>query len=235
MPVIRYITLCAALIGCAQRPRPFSEVASAVVGVYNEDLGLACSGVRIASDLVLTARHCVARLRGRDCNAYFEAPVEARGVRVTSAPHLFGSESLHAVRIHVPAGNRLCGDDLAVVALATPLSNSAQLTWPNAALVGTPSYHAIGYGALNARGVGLGERRLHGAGKLAQLTEGLWQGNVPVCAGDSGGPALDSDGHVLAILSHAPARQGCFRGMYTALQPHSAWLRSLRSSALDEG
>jgi len=235
MPIVRYVTLCAMLIGCAQRPRPNGEAASAVVGVYNEDLGLACSGVRIASDLVLTARHCVARLRGHDCNASFEAPVEARGVRVTSAPRLFGSESVRALRIHVPAGNRLCGDDLAVVALPTPVSNAAQSTWPNAALAGTPSYQAIGYGALNARGVGLGERRLHGAGKLEKLTEGLWQGSVPVCAGDSGSPALDGDGHVLAILSHAPAPQGCLRGVYTALQPHSAWLRSLRAASPNEG
>ncbi|MFZ5892405.1 MAG: trypsin-like serine protease [Myxococcota bacterium] len=231
MPLIRLFALCAVLTCCAQRARPNEDAAvSAVVALYNEQLGLACSGVRVASDLVLTARHCVARVDGNSCNARFASPVSAQTLRVTGSPRLFHGDGTHAVAVYVPDGDRLCGDDLAVLKLAAALPGSSQARIEKQ-LATASTYRAIGYGALNTRGTGLGERRVHGTGILQKQHNGRWQGSIRVCAGDSGSPALSDDGRVLAILSHAPAQRGCWRGTYTPLEAHAAWLASVLTRA----
>src|SRR5262249_32191683 len=118
-----------------------------------------------------------------------------------------------------PGGDSVCGRDVALIVLSECID--AKSATPIAPDLDTDvarqeTYAAVGYGVSHrgADDAGLRRRRdrLHvvcvgdscGSG---QIEEGEWRGDHGICSGDSGGPALDEDGHVIGVTSRGPA--GC--------------------------
>jgi len=216
--------------GAAPRARTVTELSRAVVGLHHGGLDMSCTGSLVRGDVVLTARHCVAKLRGEGCSGTFEEPAAPGGLRVTAEPNLFSPGGVHAVAVEVPAGNRACADDVALVRLASPLAKGeaalaiASDPHPAPAL----PYAAVGYGATRAKAIGLGSRRVHEGGVVlespADVGETEWLGSLSACAGDSGGPALDAQGRIVGVLSRSLHGEPCRDPVYASLGAHAGWL-----------
>jgi len=145
-----------------------------------------CSGTLIAQNLVLTARHCVHQSVGgatgvsaNPCGfTYTTVPVQPGGTRVTTAPSVrVGSPKFYDVaEVIVPAANRGCADDLAVLRLADsiPLSEAAHVS---------PDFRDLA--RFPPRAVAIAGRGAIGF-KYELDPNGDWTGGVDVTAYDRG-------------------------------------------------
>jgi Trypsin len=205
-----------------------------------------CSGTLVAPNLVLTAQHCVANTEPFvDCgSSVFGPPVDPGLLHVTTSASMWAGDAdwLPVSAIHPPPGSRsVCGRDLALVVLASPIdARSASPIPPR--LAASPfreeGYSAVGYGATEGDGDDPGLRRrrdaLHvvcvgSACGSGQVTQAEWRGDHGVCNGDSGGPALDRQGFVIGVTSRGPS--GCESPIYGGLLDHAPWIRDVAQEA----
>jgi secreted trypsin-like serine protease len=207
----------------AVAPAPPAFV-NGVVALRNDTSGSLCTGALVAPSLVLTARHCLAEVRGRDCDARFGAAVAPAAVRVLAGRTALGGSEVRAARILVPPGEGLCGDDIALVELSAPVAGDS-LAIGAAGPRPADRYTSLGYGGVDAFGHGAGLRREH-RGRVERGSEewGGWTGSERACAGDSGAPAFDGRGVVTGVLGHTRAAGTCGPAVYTGLSPHRGWL-----------
>jgi hypothetical protein len=187
------------------------------VGITNETGGV-CSGTLIASNLVLTARHCVVPPSNDEavtCSDRFAANVAPSALRITTEPNLYRAKSSYvATEIIVPESDGFCGNDIALIILAKPVPAKealpaipvVQFKLTDRRLSG--SITAMGYGITNPSAEDSGQRRkrenipllcIPGSkvrdctGDLAKFSEDAAEFVTEgyVCSGDSGSGAFD--------------------------------------------
>jgi len=252
----------ATFAGCAATPsEPVGRDRSAVIGGQPESAHLAvvellrngkygCSGLLVARDLILTARHCVAVTEnsGSDCGdaagkqAINRAPYPIESLRVRSAGSADAAPEIDVAVAEVlvmpeSEGLPTCGNDVGMLRLAAPVTGvepvGARLTAP----VVDESVTVVGFGTrtppptltLGGRTIRDGLRVL-AVGAGADTLEGEWASSEGPCFGDSGAPAFDEHGVSIGIVSHGP--DSCAIGIYQRLDVHAPWIRAqVRASA----
>ena len=220
-------------------PSPASQDATVLV---SEAGSATCTGVLIAPNLVLTARHCVTYYdAASECGAPLRGEVPTSlitiSVGVHASPH---APAARATRFFVPAAPDLCGDDIALIALDDDVNAVSPAKIRFSPLAVDELATALGYGT---QGSGRHQRSdvkvlAVGPASARYRTSAGYDlpMNVPAnevattestCYGDSGGPLLDTLGQVVAVASRGLDELCVDRPtLWTTLGAHEAMIRN---------
>jgi hypothetical protein len=160
-----------------------------------------CSGALIRDDRVLTAHHCVAARDGKGNPLAEDVSPESVRVELGGDYLPWGEVGVRAVL--APNCGYVSGDgDLALLVLERRLVGIA--TRP-ARLEAPPTKHdqiePIGFGrcALSADGI---HRKHRLGGAIELVSDGRFRLDAAICPGDSGGPAVSTEGgEILGVIS----------------------------------
>ncbi len=206
-----------------------------------------CTGVLIAPNLLLTARHCVSSTQpALVCGSSPLAPPVA-GDKVLSTTDVTVSASSVAVvaeRVEVPPdGDDECGFDIAAVVLRAEAPGGSTVYPPrlDEPVVAGETFTAVGYGTTGSSG--LGTRRVAtdvpvacvGADcEISVVQETEWvAGDGFFCRSDSGAPAIDASGRVIGIVSKGI--DPCNGPILSSVHAWRDWLRAVGRDAAEAG
>jgi hypothetical protein len=148
--------------------------------------------------------------------------------------------------VHVPPdGSTVCGYDIALLVLAKPFA--ASVLQPIAVQLDVPvgkgdPYTAVGFGLAEQAGTEGVRRAKTGQAVLCAspscAARGLmasteFVGADSICEGDSGGPAIDSSGSVIGIVSRGA--DNCGLAIYSAVAPWGSWIATIAQQAAQTG
>lgn len=175
-----------------------------------------CTGVLVAPNLVLTARHCVTYYNeASECGAPLGGELATSLITVSVGVHANPKSPVaRATRFFVPAAQDLCSDDIALVALDRDVQGITPAKVRFSGVSVDEMTTAIGYGNQGSGRRQRADVRVLALGP-ASTTYQTRNGqklplNLPAnelattestCYGDSGGPLLDTIGQVVAVAS----------------------------------
>jgi len=168
-----------------------------------------CTGTLIATNVVLTARHCVSDPRTFTC------PAEGNQVTTNLAPASLGimlgdvvvngaQAVAHGAEVVVPLTGELCDHDIAAIILDEELDVAPV----KVSAVGAKSGHfvrTVGFAMPPSGDAGAPfERVLREYVRIADVSPTEFEVGEATCTGDSGGPAFDeSSSELLGVVSRS--------------------------------
>jgi secreted trypsin-like serine protease len=188
-----------------------------------------CSGALVASDTVLTAKHCVQP-------AGHELPISASELSVVFGTNAAQPDLERAVTVvqatpgsytidaHGQLHGALLGHDLALLTLdeEVPAIAPLALDLSGAFLAPGGSFLALGFGRDEQGGSGVREVKQV---TVTRLSPELLFVGPDLCSGDSGGPLLSPEGRVVGVASATYGECGTSETTYTRVDARSEFLR----------
>jgi hypothetical protein len=219
----------------AVRGVPDRGMDPAVVAIEVGEVG-ACSGVLIAPDVVLTARHCTAIVSGPlSCPSSTPekiSPIDPASLRVAMGDEVAsGLVVADGQDVFVPGSAGLCGADIALVLLDRPIATVTPAVVAGVGVAKGQHVRTVGYGGVS------GAKLLREHVPVLETFDTEFLVDEAPCIGEGGAAAFDEEtGHVVGVL----ARFGPCVGphpydVYTRVDAFYALVEQALASSIDAG